>query len=343
MEDQYKLLHVTYPPITSYQTHAPALSIICDRKDYLPWFLFEYMRLRERRDGINYYNLTLTHKDACPFLSMKKIFADEANLLAKKNFLDFFISSLQQDYYIIPLVAVPFISKYEMPKSAKPIVHPIFIFGYNHRTSVFHAADFFQSKYKFATIPYAEMIAACEIVDYHTYEFQGALRLIKHERNPKAKEYTAMDILRQIKSYFDGNRGDALCEADVDDPWCDPDHMISAENMRFGFEVMYGRLQSEFELLKNKTPWDSRILPILCDHKKVLWMAVQHLASTNCPQLLEFVDQYKDLYIDFCILRNSTIKMVMENMYDIHSQSKIDSLKKRESKLIMQTLRYCGF
>jgi len=317
-----KILPVNKPPLTAYMNHAPILSILSDNEKYLPWFFLNYIQMRVRDDGMDFYHFYTSHY-SCPFFNTTYLSRQFLPKYIKhKNICDFFTHCIDDNYYIIAIIDTSFIELYS---SSNRDAHPIFIYGYDKNNETFSVADFFNNGiFSFKNTSFLELEFAYKNCDDRSYWMNGIHLLQRIEYIPK---YTVSSIIDSLKKYLYGHETSIGYNQNID------------ENSVFGLNVSYDRLLKEIQNYESLRPYDNRLLPVFCAHKIVLKMLNEFLIKNDFSELVPLQLEYDYLYKQFIILRNNILKSRLKNkIYDEDNESQIYKLKNIEINLIQDTI-----
>lgn len=124
-----KILDVHYPPITSYITNAPMLSIMANNDGYLPWLFHNHVQLKNSSGRLEYFYLDQNPYFACLFLDTQNISRDLASMYSE-NIVKFLNNCINHGFYIILFVNTRYISNYAN-YNLYDLPHPILIYGYD--------------------------------------------------------------------------------------------------------------------------------------------------------------------------------------------------------------------
>lgn len=318
-----KKLPVVYPPITSYMSHAPILSIISDTEEYLPWFIYNYIQIREADDGIDFSFVSPYCPDVgtfCPHIELISMKKDFVNKFVNLDVVEFLVKCVEEDYYIIAGIDMYYISNYDCYKKSH-ILHPIFIYGYDHNKKDFCVADFFNNKkYEFSKTPFDELKEAylvCDKSQFTTFDIQ----LIK--RKPYNHFFRIHDFSYILERYLTGNETSVI-------------YMDALKG--YGLEVFYNIVSSHVANFTNFQEYDKRILPIFCDHKRVLKIAAEYLVNNGAQQLNCLLPMYDELYNHCITYRNLLLKYELMNKNNMFKYEKLYDIKSKEINLLKKTI-----
>ena len=317
-----KILSVHKPPITSYMTHAPVLSILSNDDKYLPWFFLNYIQMRVRDDGIDFYNFYTAHY-SCPFFDTTYLSRDFISKhIRDKSITEFLIKCIDDGYYVIALIDTSFIKLYPSKKAGD--THPIFIYGYDENNKTFNVADFFdRGKYSFEIAPFNEIELAYINCDNDKHWQKGIHLLGRIEYD---KVYFPSNFVDLLNKYIQGN------ETSV------PYNHLPNNYVTFGLESCYNRAMEEIMKFKSSQYYDNRLFPIFCEHKVVLKMMCEYLSDHGCEEMNQLREGYNELYEKAFILRNKWIKCNRQQTNDVYNESELLKLKNLEINLIKRTI-----
>lgn len=317
-----KILKVSYPPITSYMTHAPVLSIISDKDESLPWFLLNYIQIRIWDDGLDFYNF-YNSDYCCPFLEVISLTRTYFSKYINIDIIELVINSIEDNYYIIPIIDTYYISLYQTYKKYH-LIHPILIFGYDKSNNTFSVADFFNDGvYSFQKISFIELREAYKNCDESDYWMKGIKLLRRKEYN---HTFELGDFKNSLERYLNGY-----------EPSINYNH-YSHLPRRFGLNHSYEKVFEEIEKFSNFKKFDFRILPFFCDHKKVLKLTIEFLLNHK-QQLEHLLSDYDELFNQFMIFRNLLIKCMVKKQNNMLNCKKIFELKSKEINILENTIR----
>lgn len=151
-----KILPVHKPPITSYMTHAPILSILSNDDNYLPWFFLNDSQMRVHDDGIDFYHFYTGHY-LCPFFDTTYLSRKfTSKYIKNENITGFLTQCIYDGYYIVMIIDASFVKLYT--SKSKGDTHQILIYGYDKDNKIFNVADFFdRGKYSFEITSFDEI------------------------------------------------------------------------------------------------------------------------------------------------------------------------------------------
>ena len=316
-----KVLSVAKPPITSYMTHAPVLSILSTTSEYIPWFLLNYIQIRVLDDGVDFYHFYGDNYN-CPFLDNTYIARAFFDKYIGGSIIDFFVNVIDDNYYIIVIVNQNEVSLF--PKYNHPSMHPIFIYGYNEQLRSFNVADFFKNGiYDFANATYSE-IENGYISCNEKLHWQKGIVLIK--RKSFDKKYSISDYSDALERYLYGKESS----------WCY--NHIHDTHVLFGIDSFYERLVKEANLFKRNKQFDNRVFAICCDHIVVLKMLIEYIQDQNRKNYNNLVDKCETQLQLSLQLRNKIIKFGIQNKHSHFDIDDVMDLKYQESDLIKDIL-----
>jgi len=317
-----KILPVHKPPITSYMTHAPILSILSNDDTYLPWLFLNYIQMRVHDDGIDFYHFYTGHY-SCPFFDTTYLSREfTSKYINNDSIIEFLTQCIDDGYYIIVLIDTSFINLYPFKKMGD--THPIFIYGYDKDNNTFNVADFFdRGKYSFETASFDEIELAYINCDNDNH-WQKGIHLL--DRIHYDKKYSQLNIADSLKKYLTGYEMSIGYNHNTD------------ENAAFGLDVIYDRVIEEMIKFKSAQYYDSRVLPIFCEHKILLKMLCEFLSKNGCNEIISLQQDYNDLYEKAFILRNKWIKCNRQQTNGIYDESELLKLKDLEINLIKGTI-----
>lgn len=317
-----KELPVKYPPITSLMTHASILSIITTTDDYIPWFIFNFIQMSVEDSGLDFYNFYNTDF-LCPHIEViplsREFYKDFINI----DIINFIIKCIRQNYYIIPIIDQYYISNYSSYKKYH-VSHPILIYGYNYLNNLFSAGDFFRDgKYSFDKVSFQELQEA--YLNYNNDYWLKGIKIIK--KVDYIHIFRLNDFINLLQRYLDGYEHST-----------NYNHLLSNYREKFGLNQVYDKLNSEMEHFHNSKDFDFRTLPIFCDHKKVLIIAVEYLIRIGYTNLEGLLSAFRQLFDQVIIFRNKFIKSMLKKENDQFDYSELDDIKNTEIKLLRKTM-----
>lgn len=294
------------PVITSYPTHANALSCLAPYPESMEWFYNYYVQMLGGKDISSILFLDFCAPlpwKACPWIRSHSV---PKELIDQKwsSVPEFLMDSIDRGYYVFL-----YLDQFYIPGSAAfqrfHLVHDNFVFGYNRQDGLLEIADFFQyTKYSTCKASFAQVEEAYRYGDLQpaSDQLQGVI-LVK----PAAYEHFAFnlqvmkDLLEDFlmsanrgKSYTDGYRLDLGDRQDL---------------FAYGLEV-YGLLEQRFGmLLSQNQPLDIRSLHVLIDHKTLMLERIRYLEERGLLRSGAPVrQQFRDIGEQLIILRNLAIK-----------------------------------
>lgn len=315
-------LPVNYPPITSLMTHASILSIITTNENYIPWFIFNFIQMSVEDTGLDFYHFYNTDF-LCPYLEVIPLNRDFYKEFINIDIINLIVKCIRNNYYVIPIIDEYYISNSDsFKKNHQP--HPILIYGYDYMNNLFSAGDFFKyGKYTFSKISFHELKEA-----YLKYDSDYWLKGIKIIKKIDYKHtFRLNDFIDLLYRYLEGY-----------EPSTNYNHLLSNYRDKFGLNHVYDKLYSEMECFHNFKSFDFRTLPIFCDHKKVLIIAIEYLISIGYTKLKYLLPAFRQLFDQAVILRNKFIKSILKEENDQFDYRDLNNLKNSEIKLLYETI-----
>lgn len=259
-----KMLQVTYPPITSYSTHAAILSVLCDDEDFIPWFICHYTQLRLIEDGIDdgfEYMILGDRELTCDYLEQYHLPSFASVFIDPSNIVSFIKEMILKGFYLLITVNAKYIRNY---KKDHDFCHAIFIYGFDDDINMFYVGDFFRNqKYAYEQCSYDEMREAFEM---------------------KNKEYwlTGIRLFRKKKNQFQFNLQEF--RGVLQDYLYPEDHLyilmcFDKPCFKIGHQVVYEKLYDELMCFRECGEADIRLYSVFSDHIIVIKIACQYLYS----------------------------------------------------------------
>lgn len=311
-----KCLSVVYPPITSYMHHAPLLSIIADTKDYLPWFIMNYMQICVHTSGMvdfyNFHNWDLN----IPLLDVSHLDRDLVLDNLNDGFFNFVKKLIDREKYLIISIDqfyIPLYDVYQIEHSQ----HGIFVYGYNIDNSSLYVADFFSSGvYSFEEVSVSQVEQAFMNVADPKYHMQGFYTFQKAFYEPR---FFIKDFAQLIPRFLNGNEPSILYNKAAN--W----------GFRFGIDVFFERIETEFKKMCSREIFDFRVFAIYADHLKIIYMAIEYLIEIGVTGLLKLRQRSHILYSDIrrinkelmnCFLTKSEITIKESDFHKFYDSEK---------------------
>lgn len=173
------ILPVTYPLITHKPPVANLLSVIGQEQSVKNWMFEKYFNIYINMDGkADFWGKDYYYKE-CPFVRVDSI-PREWIINYKYNFLKLCKEFISLGHYVCPNINTKYISLYNQTQDFD---HGIFIYGFDDSKGIFYVADFFTSKYEYATCSYQEMETAFWDSFVNSTEYDESLFILKKKRN----------------------------------------------------------------------------------------------------------------------------------------------------------------
>jgi hypothetical protein len=303
-------------------THAPILSILSVDDDYIPWFVTNYLPFRVFTDGFDFVHYYHDHY-CCPYLFTTHMERDfEKQAFSHYNSVERIMKYLDNGYYVVTNIATSLIPLYTVG-FGEP-AHPILIYGYEETENTFNVADFFKnSAYSFEKLPFQEFELAYLKCDESSF-WQKGTTLIK--RKEFDKKYTIDMMLSSLRRYIYGYEP---YESYNSVPNC-----VTA----YGYNAVSERLKFEFSKWKEGVTIDNRLLPLYCDHTKVLTMFIQYLIDIKITGLKD-TQKESEVLLDYALaLRNRVIKLQIQGKRERLNLADLEILRIMEEKILYSVL-----
>lgn len=211
LNNQLKILPVSYPTITSWTWHANLFAMIEHIPEARDWIFSNYIQIQCRPDahgeGKLYFEFFPFYRAIfdCPALHTQYI--DRKLVNDKwKNIRDFLVYCIDNDYYVYCVCN----EKY-MLHCDEDCFHEIFIFGYDLLKQSFNCADFtftHSRKYSFVNVSFDEvcqgLIDVTENTDY-LLRWEGGIVLAKVRQQKENKYELDLNYIRNnFQEYLNG-------------------------------------------------------------------------------------------------------------------------------------------
>lgn len=299
---QKKVLPVSYPPITSYTSHAALLSILWNNAETYDWIYSNYISLVCYIGCANSFYLDYTPSVTgflnCPWVDAQIIGRKfvSANYPEIKQFL---IDCINMDSYIFLIVNEQDIIK----RMESKILHTIFIYGYDLDLNVFFVADFpFRNKYSYETVDIDTLCKGYMDVDYDEddvmYGHPGIvlMNFNKHARyvfDSLMVKKSILDYLQRDRIYFNYHMNKSCTEY--------PSSM--------GVDVYTQFYMYISNLEKGFMEFDIRPPHVLYDHKEMMVKRIEFMASRGyMEKSQEILENAMNIRDKALILRNLCLK-----------------------------------
>ena len=321
-----KILHMEYPFITSYPTHANLFA--CQQFDMmsLEWYFENYMNLFTDKlvsDDNSYVDFFAPVPwRANPTLSYQSIGRELLGAIGV-DIISFLIEALDQNNYIFLYLNHRYISK-----SLINNAHDVFIYGFDKQNKIFHAADFFTEKYGFATCSFEEIKIAFQEVEYDeaisTRNVQGII-LIKPVNSVNYK-YNVKNTLAGLYDYLHSTTSDGKYSHG---------YLVKQEysihTHRFGLDVYNFLIEYLDAISNNDIACDIRGFYMLMDHKKLIEKYVEYLKQKRDLDTSKLELFIESLYNESRMILTKIVKCNIQSKHDFYYViEKLNSLKKRD-------------
>jgi len=313
-----KVLPVSYPPITYFPDTANILSIAMNYSETIPWLMEHFIQIKcwlaieTENDYLFDFECVSNRMDICPFVKDHLVPIDM--ILKKwKNYAEFIVDSINNNYYIFLMVDQYFIPEYNSyNKIHAP--HELFIFGYDLEKKSFNIADFFKNnKYNYTQATFEQVTLGCEssVADYQNKigwlnDGIDGIVLLKYADFVNYK-FDIWHIINFINDY--------LLAEDNSSKYCRNSRFKVGSNILYGVKVydkIIERIKETYE--QNLTFVDTRMFSLLYDHKTAMKMRIRFLEERNyLTNLSVLSNSYDKIYDLSLILRNLAIKFNITN------------------------------
>lgn len=322
-----------YPPITSYQSYANCLSILCyyDNENIWNYIFSSFIQLSafaKHDKGFNmldFYPRTIFN---CPLLECEQI--SRKDISSKANsIVEFIVNKINLGYYITLNIDTYYISIYKTFHKLKGVYpHDIYIWGYDLNDKVFYVSEFL-SKFEYTTVSFSELEQG--YMNFKAIDsFSEDVGLIMY----KGGEYklSLNTIIDLTKDYlFSNNSSKRLAPTQ---------QFIYNSDTHWGLDIY--KLLKEC-IIKSNSGYLLRYLHILFDHKVLMSLRIKYLIEKKYILASDSIlQQYELIKKQAMIIRNLAIKSkVSDNpkyFYKIYDY--IDTLQQIERQSLESLLDY---
>lgn len=328
------ILGVGEPPVTSYMSHAPIMTILAAGKDdYLPWLMNNYTQMIYNNCQLDYM-ISGNYYHSCPFLNTQVIGRD---ILSRMDidFVTLVTNSLDLGCYVMPIVnSVPISSFGHADKTHFP--HQLFIYGYDDETELFYVGDFFQGgDFRLTTAPYEEVREAYYSLDVSKWgdlHYEIGIKLFRrvpcdyYGFNLNYYKRLLQDYVESVNSMTFQSAGDT--------------------SKLYGQRAIYDYMRTNIDALFHDKWLDWRIFAVNVDHKNVLrighdYLWDHHLVGTNYSEAFGALKQQAEVLSLFILRMRITKRFNLENERKAYKMAA--DLEKTESLLLGELLESLSF
>ncbi|WP_270564244.1 hypothetical protein [Clostridium beijerinckii] len=297
--NNYKLLPVKYPPITSYPHHANILSFLSCNEENLSWFYNYYFQLSINKNNDIRLDFNIGYSiipfiKNCPIVTFHGL---SRELIKRKwdTLTNFLIDSIDLGYYIYLVVDKFFIPAYEDQYMKYHSYHDIMIFGYNVEDQNFNIADFFKgSKYYYSVSAFSKIEEGYQSSE--EFDWLHGVILLKEDKSyqPNFSINILKDFINDYLASYNSNARTILINT-----W------LNNKDFAFGLQV-YDVLENHLkELSNNIDSFDIRPYHVLWDHKKMILLLIKFLFKKGYLKNADyFYSEFALLEKKILILRN---------------------------------------
>ena len=319
-------LKMEYPPVTSYPIVANMFSILWANKEFtIPWIADHFIQLRVSKEPLdfyisgNFFDYMIYHNVPiymiCPFIKVQVV--DDSILHIYNRLTDFVEYSINNNNYV-SIALNNFYFPCSPHYGKNHYMHPTFINGYDKNKKQIFVSDFYTNqRYIRNIVSYAQlndsfeykvvekdfigepMFEYCNLLRYNQFNYATDLNLIKRSLSDYLNSKNSFD-----RSNYDYKNKDV--------------------EFYYGLEyyerILEYYLHSQSCEGSDSIPLDFRFIFILCDHKKLMSIRLEHLykmrtinskdflqLSAKCVELLKQTTKILMLSIKYTATRNASI------------------------------------
>ncbi|MFF2912682.1 hypothetical protein [Paenibacillus sp. NPDC057934] len=293
------ILPVKMPCITPYQHQTSVLSILEGHNvNYMPWFSQNFLQLRVMLDEkskpwLDFFTFQHDGFLICPWLEVEHIHLSTLQSMIGDPIF-FLINLINLENYIYIVVDGSLISLYNIESKSK-FPHPIFIHGYDLSKEVFFVADFFESHFIFAEVPFSELREAYLNIEKEDFSFNGA-KLIKFRESGNEFSFDINNMMVLLADY--------IYTRDTRRRYRSERNYMIDEGL--GFNNIYTRLSKDIHRnMEFYSALDITSFHVFYEHKKTLSLILKYL---KCEGYIKNDYNLDQICKNSLLLRNTLLK-----------------------------------